>query len=90
MGSPHKVFLEAIPEAERASREELVKTANCYFTGLQKNDGKGYYPFTADCERFENGMIRRIEAVFHRCPYGMDSGWSPYELSISDSIQSIR
>lgn len=55
MGSPHPIFLEVIPEAERPSRDELIKTANYYFTGMQKNDGKGYYPFTDDCERYENG-----------------------------------
>jgi hypothetical protein len=167
MGAPHKVYAEVIPEAERASREELVKTANYYFSGLQRNDGKGYYPFTDDCDRFENGMqttniprkdpatgqeikigckkqfeeglkgivsrvrdrrfvtvdrergivfafgffdheqinwtwqlaelfkiekgnIRRIEAVFHRCPYGLNSGWSTYEQGMSDQIQGIR
>jgi hypothetical protein len=56
MGRPHPVFFEAIPPAQRASREELIRTANWYFAGLQRNDGKGYYPFTDDCERFENGM----------------------------------
>jgi hypothetical protein len=55
LGSPHPVYLEVIPEAERASREELIKTANYYFSGLQQNDGKGYYPFTDDCDRYENG-----------------------------------
>jgi hypothetical protein len=154
MGAPNKIFAEVIPEAERPIREEMIRVANYYFTGLQKNDTKGYYPFTDDCERYENGMlstkeckkqfesgalrnivwrirdrrfvavdrergivfafgffdhpqinwtwqiaelfkiekgnIRRIEAVFLQCPYGMDSGWSPYELSISDQIQSIR
>jgi hypothetical protein len=55
MGGPHPIFLEEIPEAERASREELIKTANYYFSGLQRNDGKGYYPFTDDCDRDENG-----------------------------------
>ncbi|HWJ71359.1 MAG TPA: hypothetical protein VNS79_15050 [Sphingobium sp.] len=166
MGAPHPMFREAIPQGERASREELVKTANYYFTGLQRNDGKGYYPFTDDCDRFENGMdtlanvldpdtgkrgrmtckkqfetsykgivsrirdrrfvavdrergiafafvafdhnkiswtwqmaelfkiekgqIRRIEAVFHRAPYGMGSGWGTYEQDISEEIQSIR
>jgi hypothetical protein len=155
MAAPHKVFTEVIPEAERPSREELVKVANYYFEGLQRNDGKGYYPFTDDCERFENGiqttqtnckeqfesgqlanvvssirdrrfvavdrergivfafgffdhvqinwtweiaelfkiengLIRRIEAVFHRCPYGMNSGWSTYEQGMSEEIQSIR
>jgi hypothetical protein len=175
MGAPHAIYLEAIPEAERASREELIKTANYYFSGMQKNDGKGYYPFTNDCHRIENGMpatnvpvpegqkrpdpktakmyssswgckeqfesgllgfvtrirdrrfvavdrergivfafgffdhdnlnwtwqiaelfkiekgnIRRIEAIFHRCPYGMNAGWSTYEQGMSDQIQSIR
>jgi hypothetical protein len=155
MGAPHKVFSEVIPENERPSREELIKTANYYFTGLQRNDTKGYYPFADDCDRFENGMqstktdckkqfesgqlrnivsrirdrrfvavdrergivfafgffdheqinwtwqiaelfkiekglIRRIEAVFLRCPYGTNSGWSTYEQGISDQIQSIR
>jgi hypothetical protein len=154
MGAPHKIFTEVIPESERMSREELVKVADYYFEGLQRNDGKGYYPFTDDCVRFENGMestreckkqfesgqlanivsrirdrryvavdrergivfafgffdhvqinwtweiselfkiekgqIRRIEAVFHRCPYGMNSGWSTYEQGMSEEIQSIH
>jgi len=25
-------------------------------TGLENNDGKGYYPFTDDCNRIENGI----------------------------------
>ena len=155
MGKPHPVYFEVIPEAERASREELVKVANYYFEGLQRNDTKGYYPFTDDCERFENGFpttqtnckeqfesgqlanvvsrirdrrfvavdrergivfafgffdhvqinwswqlaelfkiekgnIRRIEAVFFRGPYGINSGWSTYEQGMSEEIQSIR
>jgi hypothetical protein len=56
MGAPHPIFTTAIPEKERASRAELIETANYYFTGLEKNDGKGYYPFTEDCVRFENGV----------------------------------
>jgi len=154
MGSPHEIFTEVIPEAERMSREELVKVADYYFEGLQRNDTKGYYPFTDDCVRYENGMlatreckkqfesgalvnvvsrirdrrfvavdrergiafafgffdhvqinwtwqiaelfkienglIRRIEAVFLQCPYGMNSGWSTYEEGISEEIQSVR
>lgn len=154
MGAPHEIFTQVIPESERDSREELIKVANYYFVGLQRNDGKGYYPFTDDCVRYENGMlstkeckkqfesgqlrnlvskirdrrfvavdrergivyafgffdhiqinwtwqlaelfkiekgnIRRIEAIFHRCPYGMNSGWSTYEQGMSEEIQSIR
>jgi hypothetical protein len=194
MGSPHPVFTEVIPSAERPSREEMIKTANMYFSGLQRNDGKGVYPFTDDCDRYENGTratnvplkpgekrpdplkekvyssawgckeqfqsglahfvsrirdrrfvavdrergivfsfcffdhgagmtrhfktpdgrdviagpsepwtwqiaelfkvekgnIRRIEAVLHRCPYGMNSGWSTYEQGMSEQAQMIQ
>jgi hypothetical protein len=55
IGTPHTVFLQNIPPADRASREDLLKTANMYFSGLERNDGKGTYPFTDDCNRLENG-----------------------------------
>ena len=154
MKEPHPVYRAVIPEAKRPSREDLIETANYYFTGLARNDGKGYYPFTPDCERFENGIpttqtnckqqfentlrgivsrirdrrfvavdrergivfafaffdheninwtwqlaelfkiengqIRRVEAIFHRAPYGMPSGWSSFEQAMSESIQSVR
>ncbi len=56
IGSPHPVYREVIPENERPSREEMIETANYYFTGMQNNDGKGYYPFADDCDRLENGV----------------------------------
>ena len=166
MNAPHPRFAADIPANERATREELIRTANAYFTGLQQNDGKGDYPFTDDCIRFENGVdvlanlldpdtrtrgrmtckrqfeaalkgvvskvrdrrfvavdrekgivfafaffdheninwtwqlaelfriekgrIARIEAIFHQAPYGIPSGWSTYEQSISDAIQDVR
>ncbi len=165
MGKPHPVFFEVIPENERMSREELVEVGNYYFEGLQRNDGKGYYPFTDDCVRFENGNdvllqtnpatgektrmtckkqfeeslrgivtrirdrrfvavdrergivfafgffdhlsinwtwqlaelfkvekgnISRIEAIFLRGAYGINSGWSTYQQGMSEEAQSIR
>jgi len=191
---PQDVYFEVIPEAERPSREDLIVVANKYFTGLQKNDGKGDYPFTDDCDRLENGMqatnvplqpgqpapdpktmtsysanwgckeqfesglmyfvtrirdrryvavdrergivfsfaffdhaagntrhfttpdgrevaagpiapwtwqlaelfkiennqIRRIEAILHKSPYGMNSGWSTFEKGWSDEIQIVK
>jgi len=54
MGQPNPLLVTEIPAAERATHEELVKTANMYFSGLQNNDGKGVYPFTDDCNRIEN------------------------------------
>jgi hypothetical protein len=54
MGNPHPLFTQPIPTAERMSRADLIKVANMYFSGMQQNDGLGEYPFTEDCERFEN------------------------------------
>ena len=50
------IYLATVPQSERTSRAELIATANKYFSGMQKNDGKGDYPFAADCNRLENGM----------------------------------
>ena len=60
MGTPHHLFTDVIPPAERMSRADLIRVADMYFRGMEKNDGKGLdgtgtYPFTDDCERFENG-----------------------------------
>ena len=57
MGSPHPIFLQAVPENQRMSRADLIAVANQYFEGMQRNDGQGYYPFTEDCLRHENGGI---------------------------------
>ena len=38
------------------SRHDLIATAAAYFAGVEHNDGKGYYPFTDDCNRRENGV----------------------------------
>lgn len=48
---------EDVPEGERMTREDLIIAANKYFVALEKNDGRGEYPFTADCYRFENGNL---------------------------------
>jgi hypothetical protein len=54
------MWFKSIPPAQRASRQQMIATADAYFSGLQKNDGKGVngtgtYPFTSDCHRIENG-----------------------------------
>ena len=55
LGTPNALFLQTIPENKQMSRAELIRTANMYFSGMQKNDGKGVYPFADDCDRLENG-----------------------------------
>jgi hypothetical protein len=55
LGSPRAAFSAAIPANQRMSRADLIATANKYFTGMQRNDGKGDYPFHERCDRIENG-----------------------------------
>ena len=63
MDAPYKhedFWFKSIPPAQQMSRQELIAAADGYFTGLQKNDGKGIngtgtYNFTEDCHRVENG-----------------------------------
>jgi hypothetical protein len=59
-GKAEDIWFKSIPPAQRLSRQEMIGIADGYFTGLQKNDGKGLqgtgtYPFTTDCHRIENG-----------------------------------
>jgi len=59
-GKPDDMWFKSIPPAQRLSRQQMISIADGYFTGLQKNDGKGIqgtgtYPFTNDCHRIENG-----------------------------------
>ena len=56
MGHPRAAFTTVVPVAQRMSRRAMIETANKYFTGMQRNDGKGDYPFAKDCNRIENGM----------------------------------
>ena len=55
LGSPRAAFSTPIPAAQHMSRTALIDTANKYFTGMQRNDGKGDYPFHERCDRIENG-----------------------------------
>jgi hypothetical protein len=55
LGSPRAAFSTPIPASERMSRADLIATADKYFTGMQRNDGKGDYPFHERCDRIENG-----------------------------------
>src|SRR5215510_14248159 len=57
---PEDMWFKSIPPAQRPTRQQIISVADGYFTGLQKNDGKGIgntgtYPFTNDCHRIENG-----------------------------------
>jgi hypothetical protein len=42
--------------APRLPRADLQRIADAYFTGLERNDGQGDYPFADGCIRIENGF----------------------------------
>lgn len=45
-----------VEPAARMTRAALLRLADAYFAGLQRNDGQGDYPFTDDCERIQDGV----------------------------------
>jgi hypothetical protein len=72
-GKAEDIWFRTIPPAQRLSRQEMIAIADAYFSGLQKNDGKGVngtgtYPFTSDCHRIENGSpttnVPNVEGPF--------------------------
>jgi len=54
---PHPLFLERVPESQRLSREQLIRIADSYFTGLDTEESGRNVPFDPQCQRKENGNI---------------------------------
>jgi hypothetical protein len=55
LGKPETLWLQPPANTRPYSRHELIEIANAYFEAVQRDDGKGFYPFTDDCDRIENG-----------------------------------
>jgi hypothetical protein len=43
----------------------------------------------AELFKVEKGKIRKIEALLHRSPYGMTSGWSTWTQGMSDAARDV-
>jgi hypothetical protein len=95
-GSPRPQFLRTMPTAERMSREDLLKVANSYFTGLGANTGHNTAPFAPTCLRWENGMQTNsnptlrpagaggVNIVAMSCEEQQKSGYFSFVTSIRD------
>jgi len=57
IGTPRAAWSQAVPAAERHTRADLVRIANLYFSGIERNDGRGVYPLADSCARLENGAV---------------------------------
>jgi len=97
---PEAIWFKSIPPAERKTRQEMIAIADSYFTGLQKNDGKGIngtgtYLFTPDCHRIENGApTTNVPAPPNQPPdainlFSLDC-LSQFKLGIYFVVQSIH
>ena len=53
--TPRPEFLRTVPVGQRRSRDDLMKIANTYFTGIENNTGKRVPIFSDKCHRLENG-----------------------------------
>lgn len=49
------IFSESLKPSEKVPREEMIKIANQYFEGIEKNSGD-IVPFDDSCHRTENGI----------------------------------
>jgi hypothetical protein len=52
---PNSIFAEAVPAAERRSRQNMIAIANSYFNAIEKGHAS-YVPFDKDCNRIESGV----------------------------------
>jgi hypothetical protein len=66
---------EAVPAAERSSREELIRLGDGYFQTLENNTGEiRNTRFSPDAVRYENGMVfRDIEKDFRLGRYAFNN-----------------
>ena len=63
---------------------------NAYFEGVQKNDGKGFYPFTGDCDRIERPLIDEERGVvWTNCIFDMDGTVSQIKLATTGEIADM-
>lgn len=68
--APRPQFSETVPSSERMGREELIRIANSYFTGLANQTGRFTAPFAETCERWENGNQTTNQEPNPRIPDG--------------------
>ena len=99
-GPPDPMWFKTIPPEKRLSRQEMIAIADGYFTGLQKNDGKGIngtgtYPFTNDCHRIENGApTTNVPKPADAAPGAISPFWfdcmTQFKMGLYYVVQSIH
>jgi hypothetical protein len=99
-GKVDDMWFKSIPPAQRLSRQQMISIADGYFTGLQKNDGKGIqgtgtYPFTTDCHRIENGSpTTNVPKPANAAPGAISPFWfdclTQFKMGLYYVVQNIH
>jgi hypothetical protein len=76
-------WFDTVPVGQRLTRQELIQDANYYFDGLQRDNGHGYYPFTRDCNRIENGV-----ATTNNTEVQKGQAFQPFSFSCLEQFSS--
>jgi hypothetical protein len=53
--APRPALIEPLPDSEKVSREQMVKSAMAYYDAIEQNDGT-VAPFADECQRHEGGI----------------------------------
>lgn len=89
LGKPNAVYFEAVPVAERVSRQNMIAIVNSYFDGLEKATGKDV-PFDPKCDRLNNGELTtnnhsaNSAILAMGCAEQFNSGFSKFMTRIRD------
>ena len=81
---PTAEWNRVVPPAQRLTRAQLIDTADSYFRGLQKNDGRGDYRFAPTCNRVENGVATTNNPA-RAAPNG---GFSPMAMGCKEQFST--
>jgi hypothetical protein len=92
-GIADSIWFRTIPAEKRLPRQQMISIADAYFSGVQKNDGKGVngtgtYPFTPDCHRIENGSPT-TNVPNTTGPFGMDC-LSAFKMGYYFVVQAVH
>jgi len=92
-GLPDPIWMRTVPPDKRLPRQQMISIADAYFSGVQKNDGRGVngtgtYPFTPDCHRIENGSPT-TNVPNTPGPFGMDC-LSAFKMGYYFVVQNVH
>jgi hypothetical protein len=84
MGKPDPMFLDALPTAQRKSRDEMIAIANKYYDGIEQSKGN-IVPFDPGCNRVQNGLRTTNNADYKPAP---PMTWNLLALGCKDQLDT--